>query len=283
MAPSPAAVIPATRVHTITARSIGHAFAVSVALPPSYPSSRDRFYPTIYLLDADFHFGMVTDIARGMVGDEDFPEALVVGIGYPAKGSLRASTNRAYLLRSRDLTPVADLAAQKMLSRWLKVKRVETGGGHALLKFIGEQLIPFVEARYRSNPTKRVLLGHSFGGLFALYALFTDYRLFKGYVVANPSLWYSDKIAFKYEADYAKHHKRLPVKLFLVAGELEEDPKFQMTSNLVSFAGRMKSRRYRGLTLASAVIPKCSHCASTAPAYQVGLHAILGKQEVLAA
>jgi len=278
MAPTQPAVIPASRVHNLTARSTGQAFAILVALPPSYRSSPHKTYPTIYLLDANFHFGMVTDIARGMALDEDFPEAMVVGIAYPSNGSFQTAANRAYLLRSRDMTPTQDRPAEKMISRWLKVKRVQTGGADGLFQFIRDQLIPFIEDRYRCNPARRVILGHSFGGLFALYAMFTDYRLFKGYVVANPSLWYADRIAFKQEAEFAKRHKRLPVKVFLAAGELEEHPRSQMTSNLVALAGRMRSRRYRGLSLTAAVIPQCRHCASTAPAYQAGLHAVLARK-----
>jgi hypothetical protein len=248
-----------------------------VALPASYPSKAKKLYPTIYLLDANFHFGMVTDMTRHMTLDEDFPETIVVGLGYPPRGSLQSTFDRAFMLRSRDFTPSRDPAAEKMLSKWLKVKRVTTGGARQMLSFLEEQVIPFIESRYRSDPSRRVLVGHSFGGLFALYVLFKSHRLFRGYLAANPSLWYSDGEVFRFEADYAGHHKRLPVKLFLAAGELEEDWKYQMTSTLIRFAGRVRDRRYRALSLTTLIVPNCAHCASTAPAYEAGLHSILGR------
>lgn len=277
MSPNRSASIPFTRVHTIKAHFLPQPFTVSVALPASYPYEPKRRYPTIYLLDANLYFGMVTDIARGMLLDDDFPETIVVGVGYHFKGSLRANTNRFLLVRSRDLTPAPDPAAEKLIARWLKVKRVETGRAQSLLSFFTSQLIPFIENRYRSHPSRRVLVGHSLGGLFALYVLFTKPRLFKGYVIASPSLWYSEKMMFQQETDYARHHKRLPVKLFLAAAEREEYPSSQMTSNLIRLAGTVRSRRYMGLTLSSLVVPNCAHAASAAPAFQAGLHAILGR------
>jgi predicted alpha/beta superfamily hydrolase len=270
------ASIVSTRVHTLRSHSINQMYTVSVAMPASYSSKPSKLYPTIYLLDANFHFGMVTDMTRSMALDDGFPETLVVGLGYPSRGSLKSASNRVLLLRSRDLTPIPDPSAAKMLANRLKIKRVATGGAQSMLSFLSDQTIPFIERTYRSNPTRRVLVGHSFGGLFALYALFSSHRLFKGYVAANPSLWYSDGVVFRYEAEYATHHKRLPVKLFLAAGEREEDPKYQMTSNVIRLAGRLRNRRYRGLALTSLIVPECAHCASTAPAYQAGLHAILG-------
>jgi len=271
------ASIASSRIHTLKPHSTDHTHTISVALPASYLSKPKKLYPTIYLLDANFHFGMVADMTRHMTLDEDFPETLVVGLGYPPRGSLQSTFDRAFLLRSRDLTPSRDPAAEKMLSKWLKLKSVKTGGAQSMLSFLKSQVIPLIESRYRSDSSRRVLVGHSFGGLFALYALFMDHRLFKGYVAANPSLWYSDGEVFRYEAEYASHHKSLPVKLFLAAGELEEDWKYQMTSTLIRFAGRVRDRRYRALSLTTLVIPNCAHCASTAPAYGAGLHAILGR------
>ena len=77
------ASLPATEVRTITAHNIKQDFRISVALPPSYPSHPEQSYPTIYLLDANWYFGMVTEITRIMYFDGHFPETIVVGIGYP--------------------------------------------------------------------------------------------------------------------------------------------------------------------------------------------------------
>jgi len=277
MSPKRSATILFTRVHTIKANSFNQPFEVSVALPPSYPEEPKKRYQTIYLLDANLYFGMVTEITRGMLLDDAFPETIVVGVGYPTRGPLRRATDRVLLLRSRDLTPARDPVAEKLTSRWLKVKRVETGRAALLLSFLEARLIPFIDATYRTHPSRRVLAGHSLGGLFALYALFTKPHLFKGYVVASPSLWYSERMIFALEEGYAKRHKRLPARLFLAAAENEEYPGSQMTSNLIRFAGTLKARRYGSLSLSTLVVPNCAHSASAAPAFQAGLQAILGR------
>lgn len=267
-----------TRVHTLESDTPSRAYTVSVALPLSYQSAPGRRYPTIYLLDANFHFGMVTDITRQMTLDGDFPETLVVGIGYPLKGWLQSAFNRAILRRSRDLTPDTDPSVAKLICKWINVKRVSMGGAESFLAFLKDRAIPFVEGRYRCRPSARVLVGHSFGGLFALYTLFHDYRLFKGYLAASPTLYYSDRLVFRYEAEFARRHRTLPVKLFLAVGDREEDPEFQMTSNFVHFAGKVAARHYGGLSMSTLVISNSGHSASTATAYQAGLHSMLGRK-----
>ena len=69
-----------------------------------------------------------------------------------------------------------------------------------------------MEASYRVDPTRRVLMGGSFGGLFTLYAMFSDPSLFSAYLAACPGP------VFKQEADYARVHKDLPVKLYVAVG-----------------------------------------------------------------
>src|SRR5215510_9931627 len=102
------ATLPATEVHTITARTIKQDFRISVALPPSYPSHPEQLYPTIYLIDANWYFGMVTEITRIMYFDGDFPETIVVGIGYPVDEPLEQANQQVVDLRVRDLTPIKE-------------------------------------------------------------------------------------------------------------------------------------------------------------------------------
>ena len=59
----PAATIPNTQVRIITATRSGQVYRISIALPSSYNETRAR-YPVLYLLDANWYFGMVTETAR---------------------------------------------------------------------------------------------------------------------------------------------------------------------------------------------------------------------------
>jgi hypothetical protein len=69
--------------------------------------------------------------------------------------------------------------------------RPASGGGDSFLQFVEEELIPFVDDRYRTQPY-RVLFGHSLGGMFAVYTLFKRPDAFGGYIAASPYLQYDD-------------------------------------------------------------------------------------------
>jgi predicted alpha/beta superfamily hydrolase len=70
--------------------------------------------------------------------------------------------------RFRDLTPTP--AGQN-----------GAGGGPKLLAFLKDELIPYITKKYPSNGSN-ILWGHSLGGLFVLYTLFTEPQLFDAYI-----------------------------------------------------------------------------------------------------
>lgn len=269
------AAILGTEVRTIKSRNVNQEYRVSVALPYSYLSKPRKRYPTIYLIDANWYFGMVTDLTRIMPLCERFPETIVVGVGYPVDEPLDANFKQVAALRSRDLTPVVDRKREKEDAKELKVDRVRTGGARRFLQFIKTELIPVIEAGFRASSTDRILAGHSYGGLFVLYALFHQPKLFKGYVAGSPSLWYGDRVTFKYESRFAKTRKSLPVKLYLGVGELEESAESRMVSHTIQFAASLESRKYKGFSLIKQTVSNCDHCAFTAPTFQAGLQAVL--------
>jgi predicted alpha/beta superfamily hydrolase len=262
------ASLPGTEVRTILAPSIDQAYRISVALPETYATNPERSYPTIYLTDANFYFGMVTELTRIMNLGKELPETIVVGIGYPLDGSLTEVIDEVFRLRARDLTPVPDPAKAGMVGR-------PTGGAPAFLSFIPSELIPMIEQQYRADPSARVLVGHSLGGLFTLYALFHQPGLFASYVAGSPSLAYGERVTFAYEAAFAEGRTSLPVKLYLGIGGREEQIDDPMVSDFFQFVARLESRKYEGLLLVKHLVENCGHCAFTALTFQAGLQAVL--------
>ena len=67
-----------------------------------------------------------------------------------------------------------------------------SGNAASTLRFIEEQLLPYLQVIYRLRDDTRYLLGgYSLAGLFALWAsLQTD--LFTGIAAASPSVWYNN-------------------------------------------------------------------------------------------
>lgn len=265
------ATLPGTEVRTITAQSNGQEYRISVALPLSYHSHPKQSYPTVFLIDANFYFGMVTELTRIMSRGDELPEIIVVGIGYPTGEPLAHANDEVTRLRARDLTPIPNPAT-------IGDDRRLTGGAPAFLRFIQNELIPLIEQDYRANAAQRVLAGHSFGALFTLYTLFDQPELFTGYVAGSPSLWYGKRVTFEYEAVFAEHHTSLPVKLYLGVGSLEEDIDYPMVSDFFQFVVRLESRNYAGLVLTKQIVENCDHRGFTAITFGAGLQAALSNQ-----
>ncbi len=265
------ATLLATEVRTLSAPTIPQDFRISVALPRSYASHPEKYYPTIYLTDATVFFGMVVDITRVMPLCGEFPETIVVGIGYPVDEPFDEALQQWEHLRTRDLTPFVEIET-------VFGPNAQTGGAAEFLSFIQTDLIPTIEREYRADPASRVLAGYSLGGLFVLYALFHQPHLFKSYIAGSPSLWYGDRVTFTYEAAYAAAQSALPVHVYLGVGEKEEQVDGAMVSDFYQFAARLESRKYEGLSLTRHVVENCAHCASAAPLFQAGIQAVLSER-----
>jgi uncharacterized protein len=269
------ATLPGTEVRTINSRSTQFEYRISVALPKSYRSNPRQRYPSLYLLDANDHFGLVTQLTRTMAGPQ-FPETIVVGIGYPVDDEQWVTSLQLGKLRFSDLTPVVDRKMEEDVAKANQVE-IRTGGSGKFLRFIQTELIPFIQTEYRAGSTGRILMGHSLGGLFVCYALLHQPKLFNGYLAADPSLFYRDRAMFNIERRFARAHKTLPVKLYLGISEPQrEHSPSDMVLNLLQFAARIESRHYKGLTLTKQIHFDYNPGSVIAPAYQAGLQAVMG-------
>jgi uncharacterized protein len=89
---------------------------------------------------------------------------------------------------------------------------------------------------------RRVLVGHSYGGFFTLFAFFhtrPDYRPFQGFVAASPSLQWSSGWIFGREAEVASELSDLPASLYINFGAIE--PAF-LNAYLDELTARIGSR-----------------------------------------
>ena len=270
------ATILGSELHTIKSKHTGKRYRITIGLPYAYYDKPSKKWPVIYISDGNWMFGMATEIVRYMSLCETTTDALIVGIGYPQNRQRKRAGDEDVYRRDFDLTPVSDEKVEKDEGKYLK-RKVVTGGAGKFLKFIQNELVPFVEKRYKTNPRKRILAGHSFGGLFATFVLFENPKLFKNYIISSPSLWYHDKHMFKIEDVYSKRHKQLQAQVFLSAGELEENTNSGMASNMLRFAALLKGRNYKSLTLVQKIFNGENHCEVVAPALQAGLKWALKK------
>ena len=228
----------------------GEKYFIYVGLPRSYSDST-KIYPVMYIMDADGSFGTCTEITRLLALGNEVPEIIIVGIAYGV------SFNEYLYNRQRDYTPT------------VMKKYAGSGGGKKFLRFIDEELVPFVETKYRVKKSDRAICGFSYGGLFALYTLFHKPKLFNRYLVGSPSFFWDSGILFEYEKKYFENSSDLPVKLFMSVGSQENQKSFINPFN--NFNQIMNSRRYQGLEMISIILEDETHYSSYGNAFTKGI------------
>ncbi|HMF41361.1 MAG TPA: alpha/beta hydrolase-fold protein [Polyangia bacterium] len=220
-----------SEVHLLPRASNGRDYRVTVAVPDSYATQPDRRYPIVYVVDGYWDFKLMKSIIGGLVYDKFIPEVILVGIGYPGEAPDYGR------LRRWDLTPVSDGPAEE-------ATRGPSGHAGEFLEVLERQIIPFVEGRYRVDSSYRVLGGSSYGGLFALYVLFTKPELFAAYIAPSPATPYAGDWLFGHEEAFAKSGKPLAARLYMT-GAAAEDP--DLLGGIKRFDARLRERAYPGL------------------------------------
>jgi predicted alpha/beta superfamily hydrolase len=276
----PEVTIPLTEKRTLFSSIVNQEYGISVALPFSYSDSNDE-YPVLYILDALATFGIVTEISRGLSLLKELPEIIIVGIDYPVN-DVRDTLG----VRFRDLTPSVNNdwldenieGFSKFLG--LQLETDGTGGADKFSQCIQDELIPLIESTYRVNPDDKTFCGGSLGGLFALYILFHHSDVFNRYIIASPSIWWDDKITFKYEEKYAAENTDLTANVFMSVGSLEEpddgSSESRMRTNLLKLSKKLEDRNYKNLNLKTHVFDDETHASVGPAAISRGLRMVFG-------
>ncbi len=253
----PEVTIPNTEVRTIKSKLLGQELVLNIKLPASYRTENQRVYPVMYATDANRSYPAIANIAFVLeMPSGEFEEFILVGIGYKISNYAEWGA-----WRTRDLTPVNVPASDQywtnlmtdMLGQKMEVK---TGGAGKFLDCLITEVIPFVESNYRASPAKRTIAGYSYGGLFSLYTLFTHPEVFQNYFAGSPSISFGHAALYDFEEECAKGRTDLPVKLFMTAGNLEQEP---MVSNVEKMAETLKGRNYPGLTVEYRIFDQEDH------------------------
>lgn len=167
-------VFPLGITTTYYSKELSENRTLNIYLPPGYHPDSTTTYPVIYLLDggADEDFIHIV----GLVQHFSFPwihkisPSIVVGI--------------ANIDRQKDFTLPSDATLDK--------KQFPTSGNaEKFIAFIGKELQPWIEKKYKANANK-TLIGQSLGGLLATTILLQQPTLFNTYIIVSPSLWWNN-------------------------------------------------------------------------------------------
>ncbi|CAO3438119.1 alpha/beta hydrolase [Azospirillum doebereinerae] len=190
-------------------------------------------YPVVYLLDGNATLPMA-EKARGPNPPTPLGAAVLVGVGYPTDKPFDVPR------RYRDLTP---LTPPELIPPSREGgDAIRTGGRDDFLAFLQEQVKPAVESRLPIDRKRQTLFGHSLGGLFALYVLYTQPALFQTYVAADPAIWWSGQAILKEQAAFLEKAARegLPAGTALLV-----ETSGKMVERSLSDAETAKVRRLR--------------------------------------
>ncbi len=260
-----------TDVFEVTPQHIDHSFFINISLPLSYRADGTA-YPLVLALDADAAFALMSGILHLLEMEQRIPPVILAAIGYgvPFLHPGNRRNNDYPPTQAHDPTETAGPS-------------VVGGGAPHLLKFIREELMPLLAERYPLDLKTTVFSGVSFGGLFGTYTLLHQPEAFSHYLIGSPSLWWDDRVCFRFLNDYASG--QLPARVFFSVGEEEvatEASPFHMVQDLTDFVAQLRERNLHGLELQH-IVHYGGHLSSQPGALVQGLTYLLGSEGKTAA
>ena len=175
----------------LASKVLNRELTVLISLPEGYDAGTAS-YPVLYDLNA-FLFAYDRGTVELLARVQEMPNMIVVGVPSLENGYVPTS------FEDRKGIPAgADLS----------------------IRFLKEELIPFVEKNYRTNAF-RVLYGHSVGGLFTMYTLFNVPGLFTAYIAGSPWFQTNDQYWLKNIEKMAKERTFDGKFLFMTVGKGE--------------------------------------------------------------
>ncbi|WP_345091589.1 alpha/beta hydrolase [Flavobacterium chungnamense] len=136
---------------------------LTISLPPSYDRETKKVYPLLFLLDGDYLFDPFQGaLSYGNYWD-DLPEVIIVG-----------------LAQNRENERDSDCTFDESTG-------LPEGKGESFFEFIGGELIPFLQNKYRISPFK-IIAGHDVTAGYMNLFLYKDNPLFNAYISLSPEL-----------------------------------------------------------------------------------------------
>lgn len=243
--------IPGSGIYDLHSEINDTEYKLFVILPKSYSAHPTRRYPVFYLLDGN-DTATIAWFTRSRQ-HSDGEEMIFVGIGYPeplAGPPIPLPGKAAVPPAQRS----ADYAIYNATEPWSPPK---DKGAPVFLNVIEKEIIPYVDAHYRTDPAERALGGHSLGGLFTTYALLHSTGTFEKFWIGSPSLRWDNSVCFQYEAEYAATHHDLDARVIADVGGQES--KTFMRDPLFAMMNAVKGRHYPHLVWKTIVLPNEDH------------------------
>ncbi|WP_310557659.1 alpha/beta hydrolase-fold protein [Flavobacterium sp.] len=142
---------------------LGQSREITIGLPNSYEKNPTKKYPILVLLDSDYLFDPFYGALSYGEYWEDLPETIIIGINQ--------NKNKE---RIDDCTYNEDT-------------NLPSGKGASFFEFLGGELLPYIEKKYRVAPF-RIIAGHDTTAGYLNFFLYKDYSIFNAYISLSPEL-----------------------------------------------------------------------------------------------
>lgn len=187
----------------IESRVLGETRRINVYLPPGYKETPDSRVPVLYMPDGGMaeDFLHVAGLVQVSVGNGTMRPFLLVGI---------ENTQRR-----RDMTGPTENERDKKIAP-------QVGGSSAFRKFIRNELMPEIRARYRTTG-ETAIVGESLAGLFVVETFLLEPDLFDSYIAIDPSIWWNDQKLVDGAGEQLRARPKLEKALYFVSSEEKEN------------------------------------------------------------
>ncbi|MFD0940332.1 alpha/beta hydrolase [Pedobacter boryungensis] len=186
-------------IYQIHSKILNEDRTLNIYTPEGYHPDSSKTYPVIYLLDgsANEDFIHVVGVVQFLTMIEAMPKSIIVGI--------------ANIDRRRDFTYPTTIQKDKK-------DYPTTGSSAQFIKFLGEELQPFIANKFKINSSKTII-GQSLGGLLATEILIKNGNLFNNYIIVSPSLWWDNESLLKNADTLINNQKLKQTNVFILTGE----------------------------------------------------------------
>jgi predicted alpha/beta superfamily hydrolase len=219
---------------------------LNIYLPEGYNPADSVRYPVVYLLDGSadedfihvvglYQFSSFPWVAR-------VPKSIIVGI--------------ANIDRKRDFTFPTSVIEDKK-------KYPTTGGSAKFIKFLENELQPYIEHRYKTND-HRTIIGESLGGLLATEILLKHPSLFDQYIIVSPSLWWNNGSLLKQDGAVLHDSLTQPVSVYIGVGKeglTPSDPPRVMEVDANVLADKIRNSESKSVKVYFDYLPQEDHAS----------------------
>jgi len=209
----------------------GDTYEIMIRKPKNFDPT--KAYHLVYFTDAGINSGK-TILSQP---EESIKNCILIGIAH--KGNWESK-------RQRDFIP-SDAGGYS---------NKDFGQASKFYLFMKEELTPYINKKF-NNAKSKIFIGHSFGGLLALYMSIRENKLFDHYYAISPSVWANYNELMKIEKQYASKNKSYNSNISIYAGSLEFLNKVLSSSQ--EFYTTVKGRNYTGLSITRSVISGVNH------------------------